>query len=293
MRIIDIQGPARSVVLSVLLALFVYGCASSRPGHGSGVPFGRPINLPVVEATVRVSLVDGTELNGTIAGGGLVMKTSYADVEVPIDQLVFMQRGETPGRFTVELTSGDRLSGTISSGPFELKTILGDFEVNPEVVQQVMRELPELKIRIVGHGDWSVGSVSKGTGWRKKGGYAFRDFPARLDGTRFVVRPNAHGVPERKSLQVTAPCTLYVAVMWDYIGNILVTPNDFQRFANEGWDLLDDPFKTTSSRGEIWKWRLMKKDIPSGQLRVGQALRGLKTHPDMILMFKPLNSPAK
>jgi hypothetical protein len=162
-----------SKYLPILLALLLFPAAGLIRG-------GKPLR-------VEVDLADGSHLLGTPGITSVLLRTSYARLDLPLAQLGSLQLGADRETVACSLQNGDKLSGVLTLAPFRLQTLFGPVTIGPEQVRT---------LRVAGTNLWADEALIgywrlDGDAANGKGGA-----PGRLVGARFTDgRPgNGQGV---------------------------------------------------------------------------------------------------
>ena len=110
-----------------------------------------------------------------------------------------------------------------------------------------------------------------GTKYLSNRDYCFAVVPREVAGAQCIQRWSREAaiwLLDGKFVTVSRPCTLYVAVMCQVDKGVLVTEEQFAAFRNDGWALLDAPFGTTGAGDQVWNWKLMRREIPKGPVKL-------------------------
>ncbi len=95
---------------------------------------------PPVATPTRLSLhlVDGSHLVATTTLTSLKMRTSLADLNVPVSEILKMELSAEPGRSAVVLRNGDRLSGDLEFDKFPVQSLLGKGSLDVKHIEKVV-----------------------------------------------------------------------------------------------------------------------------------------------------------
>jgi len=101
-------------------------------------------------------------------------------------------------------------------------------------------------------------------------GYELKELPKAMIGGSLLVREASYGSKSFPKNKVIAEkdCTLYMAVMTKYNGQIRVTEKDLKRLADQGWTKVEERFSTTAPEKEVWEWSVYSLPIKKGELAV-------------------------
>jgi hypothetical protein len=105
--------------------------------------------------------------------------------------------------------------------------------------------------------------------WSDKG-YAITLLPPALRGAQMLVRPAGAGQdwPDPRDYTATADCTVYLAVRNEFNGTTQFPEDKAKKLVAAGWAEVDEAFRTSVPKGENWKWRIFRKDIPKGKVEL-------------------------
>jgi hypothetical protein len=106
--------------------------------------------------------------------------------------------------------------------------------------------------------------------------YLVRTYPKEMHRAVLLARPAEQlreWLPPFKVI-VSRDCTAYVAIMWEYNGKVEAPETFFDRLQDEGWTLVEGPFDVTSPGGELWKWKVVKKQIKKGEVDINHKIGG-------------------
>jgi hypothetical protein len=94
------------------------------------------------QLSVRVEVADGSTLMGHTLLSNIQVRTSFADIGLPLDQVASMRFTSTNGAVAVRLRNGDSLSGNTDLKQFTMDTILGKVAIPAPILQTVTVMLP-------------------------------------------------------------------------------------------------------------------------------------------------------
>jgi hypothetical protein len=105
----------------------------------TAIPVGLAETPPAVAAPVRVrvELSDGSVLVGIPAATSVLVRTSYARLEIGLAEIRAMQIADDHERAVVQFANGDRISGVLDGLPLKLTTVAGDVTVEMQHVSRV------------------------------------------------------------------------------------------------------------------------------------------------------------
>jgi hypothetical protein len=113
----------------------------------SGKPFEKPsapsdetpsnTNLKVEPLRVAITLVDGSHIIGVPNNASVPIQTSYAKMDIPLEQIVNIGIKDDRETMFFELQNGDNLSGHLNLAPMELETIFGPVSVDIQHVRSI------------------------------------------------------------------------------------------------------------------------------------------------------------
>ncbi len=111
--------------------------------------------LPGASENTRivVQLIDGSRIFGTPATLSITVKTSYATLELSMDQIrsvSFKRKGTLP---VVELRNGDRIQGEVITDDLKLMTLLGTISIplNTIAVVTALTAAPEIREGLIAY----------------------------------------------------------------------------------------------------------------------------------------------
>jgi len=95
--------------------------------------------------------------------------------------------------------------------------------------------------------------------------YSFKKLPPVLKNARFIKRVNTDDRDGLSSeVTVSRMCDAYIAIMYFYKDKTVFTDDQFAALEKDGWKLLDSEFATTATKSEIWRWKVVHKEINAG-----------------------------
>jgi hypothetical protein len=143
-----------------------------------------PAPSEVQALRLAVDLVDGSHIIGTPSITTLSVHTPYADMEIPLKQILSVDIGDDHETADFGLQNGDKLKGVLDMGPLELETLFGNIAIG----------LPHIAGMHVVRGDVSGGLVLH---------YSFDDVDGSLvtDGSGRSHDGTGHGVAYVKSIK--------------------------------------------------------------------------------------------
>jgi hypothetical protein len=86
---------------------------------------------------VTIDLADGSRLIGVPRLKSIPIRTSYAWLDVPLDQIVRITVNKGPELAAFTLRNGDELTGVISLSPLRLETSLGRVSIRREDIRRI------------------------------------------------------------------------------------------------------------------------------------------------------------
>jgi hypothetical protein len=86
--------------------------------------------------TVILALADGSRVIGTPGVEAVAMQTPYANVSVPLKQILSITLAADHETATFALKNGNTLTGVVTLGPIPLTTAFGQVTVAVEHIQQ-------------------------------------------------------------------------------------------------------------------------------------------------------------
>jgi len=87
---------------------------------------------------VAVNLSDGSMLIGKPDISSVTLQTSYAKIEIPINQILSIKIDDDRETAVLELESGDKLKGGLTIRALEIGTIFGKTSVSMEYIKNIM-----------------------------------------------------------------------------------------------------------------------------------------------------------
>jgi hypothetical protein len=95
--------------------------------------------------------------------------------------------------------------------------------------------------------------------------YSFKKIPPVLKDARFIKRVNTDDRDGLSSeVTVSRMCDAYVAIMYFYKDKTVFTDDQFADLEKDGWKVVDAEFATTATKSEIWRWKVVHKEIDAG-----------------------------
>ncbi len=165
--------------LSLLMLPIVGHAKSQEAAIGTN-----PAPVEVQALKLAVDLVDGSHIIGTPSIATLSVHTPYADMKIPLKQILSVDIGDDHETADFGLQNGDKLKGVLDMGPLELETLFGNIAIG----------LPHIAGMHVVRGDVSGGLVLH---------YSFDDVDGSLvtDGSGRSHDGTGHGVAYVKSIK--------------------------------------------------------------------------------------------
>jgi len=118
-----------------------------------------------------------------------------------------------------------------------------------------------LDVKLDAKSGWRLVKAEKGTEIQTDRKYSITSLPKELEGATLIQTPNTSQQRwiDNKSVSLSGASVAYVAVMWSYNGRVSVTGEEFKNFKKDGWQLLKEPFSTTTaSTQEVWRLKVLK-----------------------------------
>ena len=120
-------------------------------------------------------------------------------------------------------------------------------------------------VRLANVGYCRISTLTTGCLLKSDRPYKVIQIPSKMVGAAYLLRDSvAANTGLKGEVVATADCTAYVAVMWNWIGNVMVPDNAFHRLEEQGWKPIDDIFESTTTGTEKWLWRVLSKPIKAG-----------------------------
>jgi Concanavalin A-like lectin/glucanases superfamily len=86
---------------------------------------------------LELDLVDGSRVIGTPSVASVPMRTSYARVDIPLNQILTMRVGSDHETASFDLQNGDQLKGVITLEPVKLETVFGSVAIGIEHIREI------------------------------------------------------------------------------------------------------------------------------------------------------------
>lgn len=86
---------------------------------------------------LELDLVDGSHVIGTPHIESVLVQTSYAKMEIPLDQIRSIRLEGNHETASVDLQNGDRIKGVINLAPVKLDTVFGKVSIGIEHVREL------------------------------------------------------------------------------------------------------------------------------------------------------------
>ena len=91
---------------------------------------------------VELDLVDGSRVIGVPAITSIPLQTSYASMDIPLEQMMTLGMAEDHETAEITLGNGDKLSGIVKLKPIRLDTLFGDIRVGIAHIRRISILLP-------------------------------------------------------------------------------------------------------------------------------------------------------
>ncbi len=181
----------------------------------------------------------------------------------------------------------------------KIKLLLESIKQGTQPDIKAAPDVPELGVEFSKFSTWSLGTVAERKPIFADRKYAFKKIPTELKGAKYILRPvgkvggwstgkmSARAwTLKKRDIRVSRPCTCYVA-MWLATGDTVhVTASKLKALKRSGWEVLDEPFTTTTARYQSWKWLVIKRTLKrKGDVRFPDVAR-LNGATILIFMFK-------
>lgn len=132
----------------------------------------------------------------------------------------------------------------------------------------------ELAVDFTKFSTWSTGVVATGEPIVTDRDYRFTSIPKGMTGATYILRPcgkpGEKGSPEtaawgwalrRGNVEVSRPCTCYLAVLSTSRDRVLVKDSKFETLRKDRWELVEGQFTTTTPRNTSWTWHVFKCEV--------------------------------
>lgn len=134
-------------------------------------------------------------------------------------------------------------------------------------------------------GGWSFKAAKPGARLWADRDYTLTKLPKAAEGGALLQRGAGDGkawLPSGK-LTVTRGGTVYAVVRTKYMGKVQLGDAVFRKLGDEGWSVVKEAAETTCPPGEVWEWKVIKKDVKKGD-ELG-VLKGLTWDQPIIFIF--------
>jgi len=92
---------------------------------------------PAPQLRLELNLIDGSRIIGVPCIESVPVQTSYAKMDVPLQQLISIKISDDHETASVDLRNGDKIKGVISLAPVNLETMFGKVAVGIEHVREL------------------------------------------------------------------------------------------------------------------------------------------------------------
>ena len=97
--------------------------------------------------------------------------------------------------------------------------------------------------------------------------YTILLLPEAMRGTWLLQGPVLQALqPLPAEAEIPRPCRVHVAIQYKHMAITAYTDRHFDECVANGWELLEDEFKTTTFQSEPWGWQVVWKDVGPGPL---------------------------
>ena len=135
----------RHTAVILLIAALANGCAhralTFRPSLTNITTNPPPVPKAVTEPSpvskplrLKLTLSDGSQIIGVPSVNVLVVKTSFANMQVPLERIRNATFSKDHTEIVLLLTNGDRMTAAMGVAEFQLSTIFGKAEIDPHHV---------------------------------------------------------------------------------------------------------------------------------------------------------------
>lgn len=90
---------------------------------------------PDRQVRLELNLADGSRLVGTPEIESLPVQTSYAKMDIPLQQILAIKMEDNHETAAFDLKNGDKLKGVLTLGPIKLETVFGKVSIGIEHIK--------------------------------------------------------------------------------------------------------------------------------------------------------------
>lgn len=119
---------------------------------------------PDRQVRLELNLADGSRLVGTPEIESLSVQTSYAKMDIPLQQILAIKMEDNHETAAFDLKNGDKLKGVLTLGPIKLETVFGKVSIGIEHIKD-LRVMMGGGALPAGEGTMAFGGVNW-TPWR-------------------------------------------------------------------------------------------------------------------------------